>query len=73
MNLKNVKVFTRKSVWTGPSSCEKRIYRAAVSQRLRHTALQCDSLVQCSLQVISYSEVAFTAILSDRLYIASSV
>ena len=32
-------VFTSKSVGTGPSSYEKRIYRAAVSQRLRNTAL----------------------------------
>ena len=37
--LKNGKVFTSKSVGTGPSSCEKRIYRAAVSQRLRNAAL----------------------------------
>ena len=33
------KVFTSKSVGTGPSSYEKRIYRAAVSQSLRNTAL----------------------------------
>ena len=33
------KVLTSKSVGTGPSSYEKRIYRAAVSQRLRNTAL----------------------------------
>ena len=39
MNLKNGKVFTIKSVGTGPSSYEKRIYRAAVSQRLRNTGL----------------------------------
>jgi len=41
MNLKkkNWKVLTSKSVGTGPSSYEKRIYRAAVSQRLRNTAL----------------------------------
>ena len=32
------KVFTSKSVGTGPSSYKKRIYRAAVSQRLRNTA-----------------------------------
>ena len=38
MNLKNGKVFTSKFVWTGPSSYEKRIYQAAVSQRLRNTA-----------------------------------
>ena len=31
------KVFTSKSVGTGPSSYGKRIYRAAVSQRLRNT------------------------------------
>ena len=39
MNLKNGKVFTSKSVGTGPSSYEKRVYRAAVSQKLRNTAL----------------------------------
>jgi len=40
MNLKKiVKVLKSKSVGTGPSSCEKRFYRAAVSQRLRNTAL----------------------------------
>ena len=32
-------LLTSKSVGTGPSSYEKRIYRAAVSQRLRHTVL----------------------------------
>ena len=36
---KNGKVFTSKFVGTEPSSYEKRIYRAAVSQRLRNTAL----------------------------------
>ena len=41
MNLKKKigKVFTSKSVGTGPSSYEKRIYRAAVSQRLRNSGL----------------------------------
>ena len=40
MNLKNIgKVLTSKSVGTGPSSYEKRIYRAVVSQRLRNTGL----------------------------------
>jgi len=33
------KAFTSKFVGTGPSFYEKRIYRAAVSQRLRNTAL----------------------------------
>ena len=39
MNLKNGKSFTSKSVGTGPSSYEIRIYRAAVSQRLRNTGV----------------------------------
>ena len=34
------KVFTSKFVGTGPSSDKKRIYRAAVSQRLRNTAIE---------------------------------
>jgi hypothetical protein len=33
------KVFTSKFVGTGPSSYEKRIYRAAVSQRLRNPSV----------------------------------
>ena len=37
---KNGKVFTSKFVGTGLSSFEKRIYRAAVSQRLRNTAVE---------------------------------
>ena len=36
---KNGKVFTSKSVRTGPSSYGKRIYRAAVSQRFRNTGI----------------------------------
>jgi len=41
MNLRKKigKVFTSKFVGTGHSSYEKRIYRAAVSQRLRNTAI----------------------------------
>jgi len=37
---KNGKVFMSKSVGTGPSSYEKRIYWAAVSQRLRNSDLE---------------------------------
>jgi hypothetical protein len=37
---KNGKLFTSKFVGTGPSSYKKIIYRAAVSQRLRITALK---------------------------------
>jgi len=36
---KNGKAFTSKFVRTGPRLMEKRIYRAAVSQRLRNTDL----------------------------------
>jgi len=40
MNLKKIgNGFTSKFVGTGPSTYEIRIYRAAVSQRLRNTAL----------------------------------
>jgi hypothetical protein len=40
MNLKKIgKVFRSKFVGTGPSTYEKRIYLAAVSQRLRNTAV----------------------------------
>ena len=35
----NGKVFTSKSVGTGPSSYGKRIYRAAVSRSFRNTAM----------------------------------
>ena len=34
------KLFTSKFVWTGSSSYKNRIYRAAVSQRLRNTSQQ---------------------------------
>ena len=37
------KVFTSKFVGTGPSSFKKRIYRTAVSQRLRNTGLEATS------------------------------
>ena len=36
---KKGKVFTSKSVGTGPLSYEKRIYQAAVSQSLRNTGI----------------------------------
>jgi len=37
---KNGKVFTSKFFRTGPSPYKKRIYRAAVSQRLRNTGIE---------------------------------
>ena len=39
------KVFTSKFVGTGPSSYNKRIYRATVSQRLRNTGVENRSLI----------------------------
>jgi len=64
------RVFTSKSVGTGPSSYEKRIYRAAVSQRLRNTAMErdpntlptisytsCSSLLYNTLQFSCHSEI----------------
>jgi hypothetical protein len=38
------KVFTSKFVGTGPSSYNKRIYQAVVSQRLRNTALHHENM-----------------------------
>jgi len=38
---KTGKVFTSKFVGTGPSSYKKRTYRAAVSQKLRNTGIEC--------------------------------
>jgi len=41
MNLNKIgKIFTSKFVGTGHSSYKKRIYRAAVSQRLRNTEVE---------------------------------
>jgi hypothetical protein len=48
------KVFTSKFVGTGPSSYEKGIYRAAVSQRLRNTAL--NSRLKAGKLLTAYEE-----------------
>jgi len=56
MNLKKIgKVMTSKSVGAGPSSYEKRIYRAAVSQRLRNSALNDGSSCVCFQRDITAS------------------
>ena len=52
------KVFTSKFVGTGPSSYKKRIYRAAVSQSLRNTAL--------SVPVTEWSIVVSTPVLDTE-------
>ena len=55
MNLKKIgKVFMSKFVGTGPSSCEKRIYRAAVSQSLRNTDLNENHTLKYNDDVIGY-------------------
>jgi hypothetical protein len=46
------KVFMSKFVGTGPLSYEKRIYQAAVSQRLRNTSLR--DLLAIELVIIHY-------------------
>jgi len=48
-------VLTSKSVGTGPLFYEKRIYRAAVSQRLRNTGLQYCSLDQTESERMAVS------------------
>ena len=56
------KIFTSKFVGTGPSSYKKRIYRAAVSQRLRNTALHedlCLLVYYVYLAECSYNEECF--------------
>ena len=56
------KLLTSKSVGTGPSSYEKRIYRAAVSQRLRET-LPYWKEMQINAQIITFTTVAYPGIL----------
>jgi len=60
---KKGKVLTSKSVWTGPSSYEKRIYRAAVSQRLRNTAVHD---VQYTFFIVSRSLLLIMRNVSDK-------
>jgi len=43
------KLFANKIVGTGPSSYKKRIYRAAVSQKLRNTGLGDELDESCSV------------------------
>jgi len=58
----NGKVFMSKFVGTGPSSCEKRIYRATVSQRLRITGIDSH---QCIIFVIAILTVCLSSMLHD--------
>ena len=55
---KHGKVFTSKSVGTGPSSCEERIYRAAVWHRLRNTGLESRRVLFLSFRgILSHSRL----------------
>jgi hypothetical protein len=63
---KNGKVFTSKFVGSGPSSYEKRIYRAAVSQRLRNTVLSDASSHETVGSPIPFNVKKFRAGLSKR-------
>ena len=63
------KVFTSKFVGTGPSSYEKRIYRATVSQRLRNTDLdtpckQCE-WIRCTMT----SQISFNLITDKHQHV----
>jgi len=63
---KNGKVLTSKSVWTGPLSYEKRIYRTAVSQSLRNTVVHD---VQYTFLIISRSLLLIMRNVLDKLCI----
>ena len=52
---KNGKVFTSKFVGTGPSSYEKRIYRAVVSQRLGNTGISYTRVINDELSTVGES------------------
>ena len=69
---KNGKVFTSKSVGTGPSSFEKRINRAAVSQRLRNTRLECpqNTYIEYLLQYTSITQINTNIVLCTLTYYA---
>jgi hypothetical protein len=71
------KVFTSKFVGTGPSSYKKRIYRAAVSQRLRNTDVvyyMLDAHLLLQPQFLGYkaSAVCSTSYISSLLILPNS-
>jgi len=62
MNLKKIgRVVTSKFVGTGPSSYENRIYRAAVSQRLRNTSLDASLTFIVCLKSVCPSTCIYSA------------
>ena len=54
---KKGKVFTCKFVETGPSSDKKRIYRAAVSQRLRNIGIEDPSVLYINKRMRHYWKI----------------
>jgi len=71
MNLKNGKVFTSKFVGTGPSSYEKRIYRAAVSQMFENTGLHNHLQAQIHINLkkqVQWSEKMLELVRSPKFY-----
>ena len=66
------KVFTSKSVGTGPSSYEKRSYRAAILQSLRNTELEV-SAKSCSLVQRSAGSVRSRNLRIEQVVARSSV
>jgi hypothetical protein len=61
MNLKKIgKLFTSKFVEIGPSSYKKRIYRAAVSQRLRNTAVDSVIVLMTESSILQSAESALS-------------
>jgi len=74
MNLNKFgKVLTSKSVGTGPSSYEKRSYRAAVAQRLRNTGLEdCLCYVESILSSENFSMEIFFSFVSFHCVIVNN-
>ena len=68
MTLNNGKVFTSKYVGTGPSSYEKRIYRTAVSQGLRNTALVSKERLNCIPATNHKTSGHYSCLLSKRAF-----
>jgi hypothetical protein len=62
-----------KFVGTGPSSYEKRIYRAAVSQRLRNTGIRCVTSVANLFWLVDPCYICGCTMSSAIIYSHSSV
>jgi len=74
MNLnKNGKVFTSKSVGTGPSSYKKRIYRAAVSQRLGGDRVVCRYRWNWSVDIAFASKPAYHTVTYIQRHISDVI